>query len=134
MIITSLEAHISNFLRYQCYNQSMSRYKFGFKVTRSYDELLKWVFDKVKNYFDVCLFRFYDIDIDEVTLSKEEKYKYLDEFIEDEIKTDFEVLDDNHTIAEKRTELVFESLKEDIIKLQQGQDIIDEFNSRKPKF
>lgn len=118
MIITSLEAHTSNFLKYQCYNQNMTRYKFGFKVTCSYDELLKWVFDKVKNRFDVFMFLFYHIDIDEVTLSKEEKYKFLDKFIEEEIKTDFEVLDDNPAIAEKRTELVFESLKEDIIKLQ----------------
>ena len=44
------------------------------------------------------------------------------------------MLDYNPTIAEKRSKLVRESLREDIIKLQQGQDIIDEFNSRKPEF
>ena len=107
----------------------MSRYEYRFKITHSYDELLKWVYRDVVSDFDYWLYRFHNIDMDEVTLSKEDKYKYLDEFIEDEINSMVEVLDDNPTIAEKRSKLVRESLREDIIKLQQGQDIIDEFSS-----
>ena len=112
----------------------MSRYEYRFQITHSYDELLKWVYKDVVSDFDYWLYLYHNIDMDEVTLSKEDKYKYLDEFIEDEINSMVEVLDDNPTIAEKRSKLVRESLREDIIKLQQGQDIIDEFNSRKPEF
>lgn len=112
----------------------MSRYEYKFKITRSYDELLKWVNYDVNEFFDDWISLDKGINTFEKELEYEEKIKLLDEYIESEIKSSFEVLEDKPALAEKRTKLVYDRLKEDIIDLQKGQIIIDEFMSRKPNF
>lgn len=112
----------------------MSRYEYKYKITRSYDELLKWVNYDVNKLFNSWILSDKGISTFEKELEYEERIKLLDEYIESEIKYWFKVLEDKPTLAEKRTELVYDRLKEDIIDLQKGQMIIDEFMSRKPNF
>lgn len=112
----------------------MSRYKYDYRITHSYEELLEWANYDTSHYFDSWLLSEKDISTFEVELDYDEKMKLLDEYIEDEIKFWFEVLDDKPDLAEKRTKLVYERLKEDILKLQKGQILMDKLKASKPNF
>lgn len=122
----------------RCYNYVMSRYKYDYRITHSYEELLKWANGDTSFYFDGWLLLEKGISTFELELGYDEKIKlldeYLDEYIEEEIKYKFEVLEDKPALAEKRTKLVYERLKEDILKLQKGQILMDKLKASKPNF
>lgn len=116
----------------------MSRYKYDYRITHSYEELLKWANSDTSYYFDGWLLLEKGISTFELELGYDEKIQlldeYLDEYIEEEIKYQFEVLEDKPALAEKRTKLVYERLKEDILKLQKGQILMDKLKASKPNF